>query len=103
MNPIPIWTALLGGALIGGAASGLLYFKGRIAGIASIAAGLLSPRPGEVAWRLGGAAVFGLGWGLSGYCPGPALVSLVTGSPPVLVFVAFMAAGLRLARIRRND
>lgn len=52
---------------------------------------------------LGGAAVFGVGWGLSGYCPGPALVSLVTGAPPVLVFVAFMAAGLRLARIIRID
>ena len=52
MNPIPIWTALLGGALIGGAASGLLYFNGRIAGISNIAAGLLSPRAGEVAWRL---------------------------------------------------
>ena len=52
---------------------------------------------------VGGAAVFGIGWGLSGYCPGPAVVSLVTGSPPVLVFVAFMSAGLRLAQIVRND
>jgi uncharacterized protein len=47
---------------------------------------------------LGGAALFGIGWGLSGYCPGPALVSLVTGSRRVLVFVAFMAAGLFLGR-----
>jgi len=52
---------------------------------------------------LGGAAMFGVGWGLSGYCPGPAVVSLVTGAPPVLVFVAFMALGLSLARFIRID
>lgn len=45
---------------------------------------------------LAGAALFGAGWGLSGYCPGPALVSLVTLSPAVLVFTAAMATGLAL-------
>lgn len=43
-----------------------------------------------------GAGLFGIGWGLSGYCPGPAIVSLVTGRPPVLIFVAAMAIGLFL-------
>jgi uncharacterized membrane protein YedE/YeeE len=33
-----------------------------------------------------GAAVFGLGWGLSGYCPGPALVALPLGAPATLAF-----------------
>ena len=47
-----------------------------------------------------GAALFGIGWGLSGYCPGPAIVSLVTASRPVLVFVAFMTCGLYLGRLR---
>lgn len=42
---------------------------------------------------LAGAAVFGIGWGLAGYCPGPALVALATLGPGVLVFVAAMAAG----------
>jgi len=37
--------------------------------------------------------------GLSGYCPGPAMVSLVTGAPPVLVFVACMAIGLYLGEL----
>jgi uncharacterized protein len=41
-----------------------------------------------------GAAVFGLGWGLSGYCPGPAVVSVVTGAPGALVFVASMLVGM---------
>ena len=41
-----------------------------------------------------GAALFGIGWGLAGYCPGPALVSAATGSEPVLVFVFAMISGL---------
>lgn len=43
---------------------------------------------------LGGAALFGVGWGLSGYCPGPALTTSVSGAVPVLVFVAAMLAGM---------
>ena len=41
-----------------------------------------------------GSALFGIGWGLVGLCPGPALESLATLSPDVLVFVAAMAAGM---------
>ncbi len=36
-----------------------------------------------------GAAIFGIGWGLGGYCPGPALASLPTGGSSVLAFVVF--------------
>jgi uncharacterized protein len=43
-----------------------------------------------------GAAMFGIGWGLVGLCPGPALESLATLSPGVVVFVAAMAAGMVL-------
>lgn len=46
----------------------------------------------------GGAALFGLGWGLSGFCPGPAVASLVFGSAQSLVFVAAMATGMVLTR-----
>lgn len=45
-----------------------------------------------------GAALFGVGWGLSGFCPGPALVNVATGNPIVLIFVASMAAGMWLQR-----
>lgn len=45
-----------------------------------------------------GAATFGVGWGIAGYCPGPALVSLVSGQASVVVFVLAMLAGMRLAR-----
>ena len=45
-----------------------------------------------------GSAIFGVGWGLSGYCPGPALTSLVAGMTPLLVFVSAMLAGLLVTR-----
>ncbi|MEJ7843653.1 MAG: DUF6691 family protein [Rubrobacter sp.] len=45
---------------------------------------------------LGGSALFGVGWGLSGFCPGPAVVALVTGIVPVFAFVAAMVAGMAI-------
>lgn len=41
-----------------------------------------------------GSAAFGIGWGLSGFCPGPAVAALATGALPVLVFVIAMLAGM---------
>jgi uncharacterized protein len=43
-----------------------------------------------------GAAIFGAGWGLGGFCPGPALTSLASGAAPIVIFVATMAAGMYL-------
>jgi uncharacterized membrane protein YedE/YeeE len=56
--------------------------------------------PMEVDWRLvAGAALFGIGWGLGGYCPGPALTALSGLSVEVAVFVASMVLGGVFARI----
>jgi len=44
-----------------------------------------------------GAAIFGLGWGLAGICPGPALVLAGHAAPGALVFVAALLIGTRLA------
>jgi uncharacterized membrane protein YedE/YeeE len=41
-----------------------------------------------------GAALFGIGWGLVGLCPGPAIADLATASPGVFVFVIAMAVGM---------
>ena len=46
-----------------------------------------------------GAAIFGIGWGIGGYCPGPAVTALPTLSTGALVFVGAMVAGGILARI----
>ncbi len=50
---------------------------------------------------LGGAAIFGVGWGLGGFCPGPAIVSLVGGHGATVAFVLAMIGGLALATPRR--
>jgi uncharacterized membrane protein YedE/YeeE len=49
-----------------------------------------------------GAALFGIGWGLAGYCPGPALVGLGVLSPETLWFVPAMIAGMVLHRLVRG-
>ena len=48
-----------------------------------------------------GAACFGIGWGLAGFCPGPAIASLATAAPPVLIFVVAMLAGMALSNFVR--
>ncbi|HEX6239333.1 MAG TPA: DUF6691 family protein [Polyangiales bacterium] len=60
---------------------------------------LLEPRfetpskAGIDARLIAGAAIFGVGWGASGFCPGPALVALMSFSPSVLAFVPAMVVG----------
>jgi uncharacterized membrane protein YedE/YeeE len=54
------------------------------------------PTRGVDARLLAGSAVFGVGWGLGGLCPGPALVTAGAGSARALVFVAAMLVGSAL-------
>jgi uncharacterized protein len=49
-----------------------------------------------------GAALFGLGWGLSGFCPGPAVASVVFGQSESVMFVMAMATGMILCKIVLN-
>lgn len=56
-----------------------------------------APKKSDIDARLvAGSLMFGAGWGLSGYCPGPALVALGTGAPSVALFVASMIVGMWL-------
>jgi len=48
---------------------------------------------------VGGAIIFGLGWGLAGYCPGPAITGLSSGALEPILFVVAMICGSQLARI----
>lgn len=45
---------------------------------------------------IGGSVMFGMGWGIAGFCPGPAIVSLGAGNPKAMVFVAAMVAGMAI-------
>ncbi|MDQ3318015.1 MAG: YeeE/YedE family protein [Actinomycetota bacterium] len=60
----------------------------------------LPANKGVDARLVGGSALFGVGWGLAGFCPGPAVVALVpalaAGIVPVFVFVAAMVAGMAI-------
>jgi uncharacterized membrane protein YedE/YeeE len=49
-----------------------------------------------------GAALFGVGWGLAGFCPGPALVSLGAGQTKAAVFVAFMGLGMLVYQLPKG-
>jgi uncharacterized protein len=48
---------------------------------------------------IGGAAIFGVGWGLVGFCPGPALVVAAAGSASGLTFVGAMLAGMLVQQL----
>lgn len=51
-----------------------------------------------------GSLMFGIGWGLAGFCPGPALVSMAAGHDKALVFVLAMLAGMALfERVKKRD
>ena len=57
------------------------------------------PEARDIDTRLvGGSIVFGIGWGLAGFCPGPAIVSFGAGYGQAAVFVAAMLAGMVLHR-----
>ena len=59
------------------------------------------PAATRVTGRLvAGSALFGIGWGLSGYCPGAALVALPGGAPETGVFIAAMLTGFWLVRLQ---
>ncbi len=51
---------------------------------------------------IGGSAVFGIGWGIAGFCPGAAVPALGSGKWEVALFVAALLAGLWVARMIRD-
>lgn len=51
---------------------------------------------------IAGPAIFGIGWGLAGFCPGPAMTALGFGTAAAVIFVVAMLAGMWLARFIAN-
>jgi uncharacterized membrane protein YedE/YeeE len=52
---------------------------------------------------IGGATLFGVGWGLVGLCPGPALAALQSGRREVFIFVAAMVGGMLVFRLANKN
>ena len=61
------------------------------------------PTRKDLDWRLiTGAAIFGLGWGWAGICPGPGVVAMASGNINVLTFVVFMLVGMGIFKLIEN-
>jgi len=97
----PSLAFVMGGAV---AVSALGYFVVKRRGVPVLAPRLEIPTRRDLDPRLiGGAALFGIGWGLVGLCPGPALVGLAFGPWQVFVFVAAMVVGMAIFRLVPAD
>jgi hypothetical protein len=82
----------------------LLVMGGAVAVTAVAFRPLLKRKPIDFGTRIDaplvvGAALFGIGWGIGGYCPGPALTAISNLSAEILIFVPAMIAGGLFARI----
>ncbi len=94
-NPALAFT-MAGAILV--AAPAFLYVRKRHADLRGVAT-LLPDRFKITGPLVVGSAIFGIGWGLSGICPGPGLLLLTGGSKQSLVFVSAMVAGFLLVRL----
>jgi uncharacterized membrane protein YedE/YeeE len=66
----------------------------------ALAAGFQLPTKDQIDWRLLlGAAIFGIGWGVAGFCPGPVLVAAAAGVRDALIFLPAMLAGSFVYRL----
>ena len=92
------WDPSLALVMAGAIAIGIFAFGwARKRSVTLLGTPMLLPQAGAVDRPLvGGAALFGVGWGLAGFCPGPALVALGAGQPKALAFVLAMLAGMLL-------
>lgn len=90
------WDPSLAFVMAGAIMVGLLAFALAKRRTAAVFGGAIHlPHNRDIDNRLvGGSLVFGIGWGLAGYCPGPALVSFASGQAKAAIFVAAMLGGM---------
>lgn len=89
------WDASLAFVMMGAVGLNLIFFRRILARRAPILGDSFHlPTQRRIDARLVlGSAMFGVGWGIAGYCPGPAVVSIVSGHVEPLLFVGAMLAG----------
>ena len=96
------WDATLMFVMVGAVGTyglGSLVWRRRKAGAAWFGCALPKVPSEKITARLViGSAIFGIGWGLSGFCPGPALAGLGALRAEALIFVPAMAVGMLIAR-----
>jgi uncharacterized membrane protein YedE/YeeE len=92
------WDPSLAFVMAGAVGVGVIAFAlARHRTVSLLGAGMQLPKARPIDRRLVlGSLAFGIGWGLVGFCPGPALVALGMGQTKALVFVVFMLAGMGL-------
>lgn len=92
------WNPSLAFVMLGAIAVAYLPFKlAKSRSLSYLHEPMSLPRRTAIDAKLvGGAIVFGIGWGLAGYCPGPALVSLMSSAQEPLIFVLAMLAGMTI-------
>ena len=91
----PTLAFVMGGAVLVTAIAFRLVLKRRVP---ALGGEFRLPQREEVDARLlSGAAIFGLGWGLAGFCPGPALVGVAAGLTDAWIFLPAMVAGSWIA------
>ena len=93
----PTLAFVMGGALIPMAAAWAIVRR-RSQPIVAEAFHLPATKPID-SRLIAGAALFGVGWGLAGLCPGPAIAALAVAPVPALIFCAAMATGFSLFRL----
>jgi uncharacterized protein len=90
----PSLAFVMGGAILVGVVS---FTFARKRTVSLLGLQMRMPTATQVDRRLvGGGLLFGIGWGIAGFCPGPALVALGMGEQKALVFVAAMLVGMGL-------
>lgn len=96
LNLAGLWDPSLAFVMGGAVAVGFIAFRFARQRTAAILGGAMQlPTARQIDRRLVlGSLLFGVGWGLAGYCPGPAVVSFGMGQEKAIVFVVAMVAGM---------
>lgn len=88
----PSLVFVMGGAI---AVGGVAFFVAHKRVVSLLGSTMRLPTSRDIDRRLvGGSLLFGIGWGIAGFCPGPGLVALGMGELKALVFVAAMLVGM---------